>query len=61
MKNLWLPLVLGAVGSVLLLNHMRRKTQPLRIVVTGTEDPTTKNFGAFPIDIPEEQFCEFLL
>jgi hypothetical protein len=61
MKNMWLPLILGAVGSFLLLKHMRKLPLSVRLAGRDPKDPAEKNFGAFPVDIPENQFYDFFL
>ena len=61
MKNVWLPLIVGAVGSFLLIKYMRREKLSLRFAELGSKDPASKNFGAFPIDIPEQQFDDLFL
>jgi hypothetical protein len=62
MKNLWLPLVVGAVGSLLIFKYMRREAEwPGLVTPIPSNGVSAKNFGAFPIDIPEKQFDEFFV
>jgi len=61
MKNVWIPLIVGAVGSFLLIKHMRKSSILLRFAEPGPKDPAAKNFGAFPVDIPEQQFEDLFL
>ena len=61
MKNVWIPLIVGAVGSFLLIKHMRKQTFSLRFAEPRPNDAASKNFGAFPVDIPEQQFEDLFL
>ncbi len=50
-------LTLGILGVLAIVRRLKERTQILRFVEV---DPVGKNFGAFPPEIPEKQFENFL-
>jgi len=40
---------------------MRKHPLSARLAGGDPKDPAEKNFGAFPVDIPEDQFDDFFL
>lgn len=53
MKKLLVVITVGLLGTLMLLRNADRKKEMLQFV---EEDPARKNFGAFPPEIPEDQF-----
>jgi len=50
-------LFLGILGVLAIVRRLKERTQTLRFVEA---DPVGKNFGAFPLEIPEKQFENIL-
>ena len=48
---------LGILGVLAIVRRLKERTQILRFLEA---DPVGKNFGAFPPEIPERQFENFL-
>lgn len=53
MKKLLILTAVGILGTLAILKGLQNKQQPLKFV---EPDQNGKNFGAFPPDIPEDQF-----
>ncbi|HEX9829153.1 MAG TPA: hypothetical protein VGB10_02980 [Bacteroidota bacterium] len=54
MKKLLTILAVGAVGTFFVVRNLMQRNNALHF--TEAEDVSAKNFGAFPVEIPEEQF-----
>ena len=54
MKKFMTILTLGALGTALVLRSLFRRKNVLHFV--EDEDTSLKNFGAFPVEISEDQF-----
>lgn len=59
MKKILLVLALGIVSSVLVVRHHLQKKEVIRFVEDDIFDPSAKNFGEFPPDVPEKLFDNF--
>jgi len=54
MKKLLTILAVGAVGTFFVARNLIQRKNALHF--TEAEELSEKNFGAFPVEIPEEQF-----
>lgn len=54
-KKLLLLLICGLAGSAFILRHQLHNKEIIHFVEDSPFDPDTKNFGAFPPDIPEQE------
>ena len=54
MKKLLTILAVGAVGTFFVVRNIIQRKKPFHF--TEAEELSEKNFGAFPVEIPEEQF-----
>lgn len=59
MKKVILFLALGIVGSALVIRHQLQKKEVIHFVEDEIFDPSAKNFGDFPPDVPEKLFDNF--
>ena len=55
-KKVLLFLLLGIVGSTLAIRHHVHKMNVIHFVEDELYDPSAKNFGAFPPEVPERLF-----
>jgi len=53
MKKLLILTAVGILGTLAIFKGLQNKQQPYKFV---EQDQNGKNFGAFPPDIPEDQF-----
>ena len=58
MKKLLILTAVGILGALAILKGLQNKQQPYKFVET---DQNGKNFGAFPPDIPEDQFDDLFV
>jgi len=58
MKKLLILASIGILGALALFRGLQHKQEVLRFV---DADQDGKNFGAFPPDIPEDQFDEMFV
>jgi hypothetical protein len=59
MKKILLLLTLGILTGVLLVRHHHQKKEVIHFVEDDMFDPSAKNFGEFPPDVPEKLFDNF--
>ncbi len=58
MKNFLILATVGLLGTLALLKTLHQKQEVYRFV---DSEQNGKNFGAFPPDIPEDQFDEMFV
>jgi hypothetical protein len=58
MKKLLILAAVGVLGTLALLKTLHQKQEVYHFVDSDTNE---KNFGAFPPDIPEDQFDEMFV
>jgi len=58
MKKLLILAAVGILGTLAVLKSLQQKQEVYRFV---DSDQNGKNFGAFPPDIPEDQFDEMFV